>query len=146
MDKQFLDAVAMLKIAAQHAYCAEHLLKDNAEIIVNAGLSIDTLLPITTLMHQAYELTLKAYLLHDHQQVRQYKNLFELLELNHELGLAKHEIQLINTLSRQQAFRKGIDFELWENRQQQHVFCEQIMTLYARIQELMPVELQNDYQ
>lgn len=146
MDKQFLDAVEMLKIATQHAYCAEHLLKQNAEVIMDNHLSVDVLLPITTLMYQAFELTLKAYLLCDHRQVRQYKSLFELIELNDELGLSNHEIQLINTLARQQAFRKGIDYALWKNRQELHVFCEQIMTLYARLQELMPVELQSDYQ
>jgi hypothetical protein len=145
MDRQFLDAVDMLKIAAQHAYCAEHLLKQNGEVLLDTGLSVDALLPVATLMYQAYELTFKAYLLHDHRQVKQYKSLFELVELNDELGLSSHEIKLISTLSRQLAFRKGIDYVLWENRQELHVFCEQIMTLYARVQELMPLELQSDY-
>lgn len=145
MDRQFLDAVDMLKIAAQHAYCAEHLLKQNGEVLLDTGLSVDALLPVATLMYQAYELTFKAYLLHDHRQVKQYKSLFELVELNDELGLSNHEIKLISTLSRQLAFRKGIDYSLWENRQELHVFCEQIMTLYARVQELMPLELQSDY-
>ena len=146
MDRQFLDAIDMLKIASQHAYCAEHLLKQNAEVMMDNQLSIDALLPITTLMYQAFELTLKAFLLHENRQVKQYKSLFELVELNDELGLSKHEIQLINTLARQLAFRKGIDYALWENRQQLQVFCEQIMALYERIQELMPLELQKDYQ
>ena len=146
MDRQFLDAIDMLKIASQHAYCAEHLLKQNAEVMMDNQLSIDALLPITTLMYQAFELTLKAFLLHENRQVKQYKSLFELVELNDELGLSKHEIQLINTLARQLAFRKGIDYALWGNRQQLQVFCEQIMALYERIQELMPLELQKDYQ
>ena len=145
MDKQFLDAIDMLKIAAQHAYCAEHLLKQNAEVILDNHLSVDALLPITSLMYQAFELTLKAYLMHDHRQVKQYKNLFELIELNDELGLSEQDIKLITTLARQQAFRKGIDYALWENRQQQHIFCEEILTLYAHVQELMPLELQSDY-
>ena len=89
---------------------------------------------------------MKAFLLHDHRQVKQYKTLLELIELNDELGLSHHEIQLIGTLSRQLAFRKGIDYALWANRQELHVFCEQIMALFARIQELMPLELQSDYQ
>lgn len=145
MDRQFLDAVDMLKIAAQHAYCAEHLLKQNGEVLLDTGLSVDALLPVATLMYQAYELTFKAYLLHDHRPVKQYKSLFELVELNDELGLSSQEIKLISTLSRQLAFRKGVDYALWENRQELHVFCEQIMTLYARVQELMPLELQSDY-
>ncbi len=146
MDRQYLDPVDMLKIAAQHAYCAEYLLKQNAEVVMDSHLHIDALLPITSLMYQAFELTLKAFLLHDHRQVKQYKSLFELIELNDELGLSKHEIQLINSLARQQAFRKGIDYVLWENREQLHVFCEQIVGLYARVQEIMPLELQSDYQ
>ena len=145
MDKQYLDAVDMLKIAAQHAYCAEHLLQKNAEVMLDHHLRVDALLPITSLIYQAFELTLKAYLMHDHRQVKQYKSLFELVELNDELGLSDQEIKLIVTLSRQQAFRKGIDYALWENRQQQHVFCEEILTLYAHIQELMPLELQSNY-
>ena len=146
MDKQFLDAIDMVNIATQHAYCAEYLLKQNAEVMMDNHLSIDALLPISSLMYQAFELTLKAYLLHDHHQVRQYKTLFELIELNNELNLSQKEIQLINTLSRQLAFRKGVDYDLWENRQEQQVFCEQIMELYVRIQEIMPLELQGDYQ
>lgn len=146
MDKQFLDAIDMVNIATQHAYCAEYLLKQNAEVMMDNHLSIDALLPISSLMYQAFELTLKAYLLHDHHQVRQYKTLFELIELNNELNLSQKEIQLINTLSRQLAFRKGVDYDLWENRQEQQVFCEEIMELYVRIQEIMPLELQGDYQ
>ena len=125
MDKHYLDAVDMLKIAAQHAYCAEHLLQQNAEVMMDNQFSVDALLPITSLMYQAFELTLKAFLLDEHRQVRQYKTLFELIELNGELGLSNSEIQLIVTLARQQGFRKGVDYALWENRQQQHVFCEQ---------------------
>ena len=145
MDKEFLSAVDLLKIAAQHAYCAEHLLQQNAELIIENQISIDTLLPISTLMHQAFELTLKAYLLHENRQIGQYKNLFELIELNSNLGLSSHEIQLINTLSRNQAYRKGIDYNLWKNREQEHAFCAQIISLFARILELMPLELQSDY-
>jgi hypothetical protein len=146
MNKQFITALDMLKIATQHAYCAEHLLKQNAEVMMDNNLSVDALLPITSLMYQAFELTLKAYLLYEHGQVRQYKNLFELIELNREVGLSSQEIQLLNTLSRQQAFRKGVDYLLWKNREEQHLFCEQIMALYERLQELMPLELQSDYQ
>ncbi len=146
MDKQFLTPVDMLQIAAQHAYCADHLLQHNGELSMDNDLTIDALLPITTLIHSAFELTLKAYLLHEHRQIRHYKNLFELVELNAHLGLSRHETQLIGTLSRQNAFHKGVDYLLWENRQQMHVFCVQMMALYGRLQEIMPVELQIDYQ
>ena len=146
MDKQSLSAIDLLKIAAQHAYCAEHLLKQNAEVLVDDQLSIDALLPISTLLYQAFELTFKAFLFHANRQVKQYKSLYELVELNNDLGLSKQDIQLLSTLSREQGFRKGVDYTLWDNRQQQHVFCQQILTLFARIQELMPLELQADYQ
>jgi HEPN domain-containing protein len=146
MEKQFIDAVDLLKIAAQHAYCAEHLLKQNGEILIDEQLSIDALLPITSLMYQAFELTLKAFLVNDHRQVMQYKTLHELLEFNNDIGLSSQDIQLITTLARQQAFRKGVDYALWENRQQLHVFCEEIVSLYEAVQKLMPVELQSDYQ
>lgn len=145
MDKLYLDAVDMLKIAANHAYCAEYLLRQNALLTFDPELTVDALLPITTLIYQAFELTLKAYLIHDHRHVKQYKTLFELIELNEELGLSSQEIHLITTLSRQQAFRKGADYALWQDRQEQHVFCEQILSLYEHIQTLMPLELQKDY-
>ena len=145
MDRQYLDAVDMLKIAAQHAYCAEYLLKHNAEVVTDNHLYIDALLPITSLMYQAFELTFKAFLMHDHRHVKQYKTLFELIELNDELGLSKQDIQLIATLGRQQAFRKGVDYAIWGNREELHGFCEQIITLFAHIQELTPLELQSDY-
>lgn len=146
MDKQSLSAIDMLKIATQHAYCAEHLLKQNAEVWVDDQLSIDALLPISTLLYQAFELTLKAFLVHSHRQVKQYKTLHELIELNDELGFSKQDLQLLGTLSREQGFRKGVDYSLWDNRQQQQVFCQQILTLFARTQALMPLELQADYQ
>ena len=52
---------------------------------------------------------------------------------------------LLKTLSRQYAFHKGIDYELWENQQQLHVFCEKLLSLYERVQLMMPIELQQDY-
>ncbi|MCP0914845.1 MULTISPECIES: hypothetical protein [Legionella] len=145
MEKQFLSPLELLNIATQHAYCAEYLLKSNGEIPIDEQLSVDALLPVISLIHIAFELTLKAYLMHDHRNGKQFKNLEELLELNQHLGLSKQEKQLLTLLARQQAFRKGSDYQLWENRQQLHVFCEQLMSLYVRLQELMPLELQSDY-
>ncbi len=145
MDKHYLDPIDMLKIATQHVYCANYLLKQNAEVFLDKELSIDALLPINSLMYIAFELTLKAYVVHDYREIRQYKTLLELIELNHALLLSQKDMQLIKTLARQQAFRKGVDYALWENRQQLHVFCEEIMALYERLQEFMPLELQSDY-
>jgi len=145
MDKTALGAEQLLKIAAEHAYCAEYLLKQQGEIRIDEELTVDALLPITTLMYQTFELTLKAFLIHQFRQINQYKSLFELVELNSELGLSKAEIQLINKLSRQQGFRKGVDYALWENRQQLQVFCEDIMALYLRILDIMPLELSEQY-
>lgn len=145
-DKKFITAVEMLKIAATHAYCAEYLLQNDGMIQFEANHSEDTLLVVTTLMYQAFELTLKAFLINEHPHVRQHKNLHELVELNKEIGLSKEQIELINTLARQQAFRKGVKYTLLADRQQLHVFCEQIISLFSSLQSLVPVELQCDYQ
>lgn len=102
--------------------------------------------PITSLMYVAFQLTLKAYCLHDHRPIKEYKNLMELVELNSHLGLSTNDIFLLKTLSRQQVFNKGVDYDLWENQQQLHVFCEEIISLYERVQSMMPLELQSDYQ
>ncbi|KTD31601.1 MULTISPECIES: hypothetical protein [Legionella] len=145
MDKKYYSPLELIKIATQHAYCAEHLLLDNAEITLSGRGVVDTLSPFTSLMYLAFELTLKAYLLHDYKTNNQHKNLLELLALSPELGLSNQDIHLLKKLSRQYAFRKGIDYELWDDRQQLQVFCAEIIELYERLQELMPLELQKDY-
>lgn len=145
MEKQYLEPIELLQIASQHAYCAEHLLQQNAEISFDDRLSIDALLPISSLIHTAFELTFKAFLLHEHRPVKHHKNLNELAELNSHLGLSKQDRELLSNLSRTRAFRKGIDYVLWENREQLHSFCEQCMRLYARLQKMVPVELHQDF-
>lgn len=145
MDKRIFSPLELIKIATQHAYCAEHLLKDNAEVAgIGRGTS-DALLPIASLMYTAFTLTLKAYLLRDYKKNNLPKSLMELVELNSELGLSNQDKQLLKNLSRQMAFRKGVDYDLWDDRQQFHVFCSEIVALYERLQELMPLELQDHY-
>lgn len=140
MDKRYLSPLELLSIATQHAYSADFIVQH-----MNRNDAIDALSSVTTLMYCAFQLTFKAYCLHDHRPVKEYKNLVELMELNSHLGLSSQEIVLLKTLARQQAFNKGIDYDLWENQQQLHVFCEKIISLYQRVQEMMPLELQSDY-
>src|SRR5262245_60591317 len=115
MEKRYLSPLELLKIARSHADCAEHLLRDKAEL--------DALDPFVSLMHMAFELTLKAYLAQAYKTKYQHKNLQELLELSTQLGLSKEDLALLKKLSRQYVFRKGLDYELWENKQQLQVFC-----------------------
>jgi hypothetical protein len=146
MEKRYHSPLELMKIATHHAYCADHLL---SRIIDKRAIDEDvddSLLPIVTLMYIAFEVTLKAYLLHVQRPVKQAKNLSELLELNRDLVFSNQDNQLLKTLSRQYAFHKGIDYELWENPQQFQVFCSQIITLYEQLQKMMPLELQRDYQ
>ncbi|KTD34573.1 hypothetical protein [Legionella israelensis] len=146
MEKRSLSPLELLNIATQHAYCAEHLLEQNASIVRGDGEDIDALYPVITLMYKAFFLTFKAYALHENRPIKQYKNLRELVELNQHLGFSSRELALLKTLSQQQAFTKGLEYDLWENPQQLHVFCEQILDLYERVQQLMPLELQKEYQ
>ncbi|MBA2710693.1 MAG: hypothetical protein H0U57_08900 [Tatlockia sp.] len=145
MEKKYFSPLELIKVATQHAYSAEFLLKDNAEIILRDRSLSDNLAPFVTLMAMAFELTLKAYLAQNYKTNNQHKNLLELLELCVDLGIPSNDIHLLKNLSRQYAFRKGVDYELWEDRQQLLVFCTEIIDLYERIQELMPLELQKDY-
>ena len=145
MDKKYFTPLELLKIANQHAYCAEYLLRDNAEIVARGHGTIDALVPFVSLMYMAFELTFKAYLLQDFKTNNQHKNLVELLELTSDLGLSNQDIKLLKNLSRQHAFRKGVDYELWDERQQLQVFCMEIMDLYERLQQLIPLELQSNY-
>lgn len=146
MEKQSLSPVEMLEIAAQHAYAAEHLLKQKGEIMIDDQLKSDALLPIISMIHLAFEITFKAFLMHEQGHIRKHSNLMELAASNAQLNLSTEDKEIIQTLSRQYAFRKGLDFNLWDNRQQLHVFCERTVTLFERILKLIPVELQASYQ
>jgi hypothetical protein len=145
MDKKYFSPLELIKIATQHAYSAEYLLQDNAEIILSDRSLSDNLAPFVSLMYMAFELTLKAFLSHSFKTNNQHKNLIELIELCSDLGIPHQDVHLLKNLSRQYAFRKGVDYELWDDRQQLLVFCADILNLYERIQELMPLELQKDY-
>ncbi|MBA2652305.1 MAG: hypothetical protein H0U73_08580 [Tatlockia sp.] len=145
MDKKYFSPMELIQIATQHAYCAEYFLRNNAELVVDDKKASDNLAPFVSLMYLAFELTLKAFLAHGFVTNNQHKNLVELIELSRDLGLENQDVNLLKNLSRQFAFRKGVDYELWEDRQQLQVFCTEILDLYERIQELMPLELQKDY-
>lgn len=146
MDKRYLSPLELLNIAIQHAYAADYLLQQIRENPYQENESLSVFTPVTSLMYHAFQLTLKAYSLHDHRPIKEYKKLMELVELNHHLGFSRQEIGLLKTLSRQQAFLKGSDFDLWENQQKLHVFCEEILSLYKKLQTMMPLELHPDYQ
>lgn len=146
MDKRHLSPLELLGIATQHAYAADNLLQQLAYDAPGHIESLSLFAPITSLMYHAFQLTLKAYALHDHRPIKEYKKLLELVEINNHLGFSRQEIGLLKTLSRQQAFHKGADYDLWENQQQLHVFCEEIISLYQRLQTMMPLELHPDYQ
>ncbi|HAT2067150.1 TPA: hypothetical protein OO122_002754 [Legionella pneumophila] len=146
MDRRYLSPLELLSIATQHAYTADYMLQQISSGMYRGGETIEALSPITSLMYAAFQLTFKAYCLHDHRPIKEYKNLMELVELNSHLGLSSNDIFLLKTLSRQQVFNKGVDYDLWENQQQLHVFCEEIISLYERVQSMMPLELQSDYQ
>ena len=146
MDKRYLSPLELLSIATQHAYSADFILQQMPRSLIRGVEAIETLSPVTSLMYIAFRLTFTAYCLHDHRPIKEYKNLIELVELNSHLGFSSQELLLLKTLSRQQIFNKGADYDLWENQQQLHVFCEKIIALYQHVQQLMPLELQSDYQ
>lgn len=145
MDRRYLSPLELLSTSSQHAYCADYLLRHVALGELQCGDGLDALAPAVSLLYQAFQLLFRAYCLHDHRPVKEYKNLVELMELNSHLGLSSQEIALLKNLARQYAFYKGVDYELWENQQQLHVFCEKLLSLYERVQLMMPIELQGDY-
>lgn len=145
MDRNYYSPIEMLKIAAQHAYCAQYLLNTRAEVTLDRHGHNDALIPILSLMYTAFVLMFKAYLLHDNRPVKQHKNLLELVELNLHIDLTPDDIELLRNLSRHQAFSKGIEYDLWEDREQQQNFCMEVLDFYMRLRDLMPLELQYDY-
>jgi hypothetical protein len=147
MEKHYYSPVELVKIATQHASCADTLLNNTLNLNSSGlGGQQDCLLAITSLMYIAFDLTLKAYLLHDNKPLKQFKNLTELLESNRDLVFSSQEQQLLRCLSRQYAFRKGMDYRIWRDKQQFLIFCHQIVNLYEKLQAMMPLELQEDYQ
>ena len=145
MEKHHLTAIEMLDIAAQHAYVADHLLQNKGEVQIDSHLKSEALLAVVALLHLAFEITLKAFLLHEKGKIPHFKNLNELVQANAQLNLNSEDKTLLHTLARQYAYRKGLDYALWDNRQQQHVFCEQALNFYARLIKMTPLELQADY-
>ena len=145
MDRRTLSSLELLSISTQHAYGADFLLQHITLGELPQDKAIDVLAPVVSLMHQAFQLLFKAYCLHEHRLVKENKTLVELVQLNSHLGLSSQEILLLKNLSRHYAFHKGIEYDLWENPQQLHIFCEKILSLYERVQLMRPLELQQDY-
>lgn len=145
MQKDYLSPKRILDIASQHVLSAEHLLTQNAEIVAADELSTDTLYATTSLLYIAFELTLKACLLSEYRNISQFKKLSDLIAANRHLAFSKEELELLSQLSRQMAFRKGIDNRLWETREEQFVFVKKIMKLYLRLQQQLPLELCDFY-
>jgi hypothetical protein len=145
MNKHYYSPLALIKIATQHAYAAESLLQEHSYVHGSEHDTKDVFLPAISMIYIAFQLTLKAYLAHIHRPVKTYKTLMELLELNEDLSFSPQDKQLIKTLARQLSFHKGVDPELWETPQEQEVFFANILMVYERLQEMMPLELQEDY-
>lgn len=144
MSKRYYSPLEMIKMATEHAYCADELLRV-ASYHEQVNDRSDNLLSVVVLFYMAFEMTLRAYLLHDSRAVNQPKTLSELLALNKQLVLSAQETELLKNLSRQFAFRRGIDYGLWVDRNELLIFCNEIANLYERMQEMMPIELQADY-
>ncbi len=132
----------LLRIASDHAQCAHFLLQSDVQQRLP---STNTLLPVISLLYAAIELSLKAYIIHDSGKVLPYKNLTDLLKANLFLELSNQEEGLIRVLQQQKAFRKCIDYELWDNEQQLLIFCHQILDVFATIEEQRPLELCDEY-
>lgn len=146
MDKRYYTPLELMAFATQHAASADALLCEVVKKTESEASASARLQPVISLMYIAFETILRAWLLQDQRPVKQPKNLAELLELNRDLVFSSQEIQLLKDLSRQNAFRKGVDYELWENSQQLMVFCSEIIKLYEATQNMMPLELQPEYQ
>ena len=146
MDKRYYTPLELMAFATQHAASADALLCEVIKKTASETPDSASLQPVISLMYIAFETILRAWLLQDQRPVKQPKNLAELLELNRDLFFSSQEVQLLKNLSRQNAFRKGVDYELWENSQQLLVFCSEIIRLYEATQNMMPLELQPEYQ
>lgn len=139
MDKQYYSAHQLNTIAKEHARCAEHLLaiKDSEDD--------DSLFAVISLMFTAHDLLLNSCFIQAGNSTRQRKTFSELVEANAELALSKEEVQLLKYLGQQASFRKGLDYQLWDDWQQYTVFCHDIVTLFNTLQKRIPIELDDIY-
>jgi len=136
LDKQYYSPMSLQEMAHEHARIAEDLLgrKEQADLF-----------PVISLLYLAFEMSLRAYLLQIERPMKQAKNLTELLAMNRELSFSNQEQALFKNLSRQYAFRKGVDYDLWESQTEFLGFCHDLIKLYKHLQTMMPLELQEEY-
>lgn len=146
MDKRPLSAHELLSLATAHASSAQYLLNSYHQSHAEDEFGFNSLFPVTSLMYQAFILSFKAYALLDQRSVRQPKKLLELVELNHNVKLSSKELELLKVLIRQQSYLKSYSFDLWETAQDLQVYCEQLLDAYHNLQQMMPIELHEDYQ
>lgn len=146
MNKKFYTPWELMSLANDHACSAQYLLQHSERFGSSRKGSCDSLTSICSLMIIAFELTLRAYLSRQCTTHNSCRNLLELLELSQDLGLSNENQQLLRKLSRQQAMRKAIDHGLWQNREQLQGFCHEIIQFFERLQQILPIELHNDYQ
>lgn len=129
----------MITIAMAHRKAARHLL---AEPDVAQA---EALMPVTSLLYLAIELTLKAYVLQDYQRLPPLKGLLNWYEQAEWLELSREERELLKQLGQQQAFAKALDYALWDNPQQLQVFAHRLLNIHQRLLDQMPLELHPDY-
>lgn len=141
-DKYPLGPTQMLEIALQHIGAANVLLDREQE---TQSESLHGIQPAITLIYMGIELTIKAYMLQDHHKLKPVKGLHALFEEAGWLQLSSQEELLIKQLSRQQAFRKGLDYAQWDNPQQLAVFARRLLLLHQQIMSQLPLEMQQDY-
>lgn len=143
--KRALTPAEMLEIAARHMFCAEHLLQNEAELSLENSERVDTLLPVVSLLYPGFEMLFKARLLHEQGVIRHVGTLHELLS-QHEWALQREDREHIEKLARMRAFRKGIEIDLHDSREKALAFCMQLLEVYERLQKLLPLEMQLEYQ
>lgn len=146
-EKHLLSPKDLLEIAAQHAYCAEHLLEQQAEVKITTppGLRSDALRPITSLIYTAFELTFKALMLHEHKKIHAQAHLLKMIEPHLELALSKELKEILNRMEKIIAYKKGVEYPLFDNREKYLIFCEKALDEFAILQKELPLELHPDY-
>lgn len=146
MEKINYTGVEMLEIAAQHAYCAEYLLQHERDITMEGLHLPDTVLPAIGLLYTAFEMAFRACLNNGSRANKPYMKLLELVEASHEMALSTQDLELLRILSNTYGFHKGIHTQFIQDRNQLLILCHDLLHLYERLQAMLPVELQPDYQ
>ena len=144
-----LTPIECIEHASEYAYCAEFLLRQNAQLNLSPHKVINVVYPMWSLLFQAFELLLKGYALHTMRTHKHLNTLLEYLDAFDEIKSCLHydEVILIKKLIKKQSIRKAFQYEQesLEQVEDKLIFTDKCLQLFEKLMSTLPIELQREY-